>query len=192
MTREFQWSHDWFTGNIPVWQKHLSHLRDKPIHALEIGCFEGRATVWMLENLLVHPDSRITVVDTFAGSREHAEAGISFAGVQARFTHNIQPWRERVKIFRGTSFTWLPALTTHDLIYVDGDHTAPSVLLDAVLAWQVLAVGGILIFDDYLWGEPHHPPTWKPKPAIDAFLLCFEGQYEVLHKEYQVIIRRTK
>jgi hypothetical protein len=47
------------------------------------------------------------------------------------------------------------------------------VLLDAVLAFQLLRVGGLIIFDDYLWEhDPTTPPDHYelPKPAIDAFV----------------------
>lgn len=187
---EFQFTHDWFSGNIPVWQQHLACFRDKPICALEIGCFEGRATTWLLENILTHPESRIAVVDTFEGSREHKEAAIDFSDTFSRFTHNIEPWKTRVDCFKGESAHWLRLFSRKELIYVDGDHMASSVLTDAVLAWHLLLPGGIMIFDDYLWGEPQHPFHWKPRLAIDAFLQCFEGQYEVLRKEYQVFISR--
>ena len=35
-----------------------------------------------------------------------------------------------------------------DFIYVDASHRAPDVLLDAVLAFQLLRIGGLIIFDD--------------------------------------------
>jgi hypothetical protein len=33
----------------------------------------------------------------------------------------------------------------------DGSHRARDVLEDAVLSWPLLKVGGIMLFDDYLW-----------------------------------------
>ena len=59
------------------------------------------------------------------------------------------------------------------MVYVDGGHGAPDVLADAVLAFRLLRVGGLMIFDDYLWGrDPERPDDIlrTPKPAIDAFL----------------------
>ncbi len=41
---------------------------------VEIGSFEGRSTLWILENLLRHPDSRMHCIDTFAGGAEHGAA----------------------------------------------------------------------------------------------------------------------
>ena len=66
-----------------------------------------------------------------------------------------------------------------DLIYVDGGHYAPNVLEDAVLSYQILRKGGIMVFDDYLW-EPHWiEPTERqahhmPKTAIDALYAVYQ------------------
>ena len=70
-----------------------------------------------------------------------------------------------------------------DLIYIDGSHTAADVLIDAVLAFQLLRVGGVMIFDDYLWSmEPalSVDPLNMPKPAIDAFAAIFLRKTRVL------------
>ncbi|PZO55779.1 MAG: hypothetical protein DCF16_01505 [Alphaproteobacteria bacterium] len=61
----------------------------------------------------------------------------------------------------------------YDIAYVDGSHQAPDVLIDSVLAFKLLRVGGIMVFDDYLW---HMEAAGKqdlvnmPKLAIDAFI----------------------
>jgi predicted O-methyltransferase YrrM len=70
-----------------------------------------------------------------------------------------------------------------DLIYVDGSHHATDVLQDAILGFQLLRVGGLLIFDDYLWRlEPdgQQDSFNMPKPAIDAFVNIFQRKLRVL------------
>jgi hypothetical protein len=48
----YNFSEDWFTENIPVWLKVLSPFKGKPnLNYLEIGVFEGRSVIWMLENI---------------------------------------------------------------------------------------------------------------------------------------------
>ncbi len=44
-----------------------------------------------------------------------------------------------------------------DVVYVDASHMAGDVLSDAVLAWKLLAPGGIMIFDDYAWSSLRYP-----------------------------------
>ena len=48
---------DWFSGNIASFWKHLKTLRGTPCSILEIGCFEGRASTWLLQNIATSPDS---------------------------------------------------------------------------------------------------------------------------------------
>jgi hypothetical protein len=71
-----------------------------PTKALEVGSFEGRSALWMLENLLTHPDSTLTVVDTFAGSHEHVRNekswNISVSALEARFDANTARHRHKV------------------------------------------------------------------------------------------------
>ena len=122
------------------------------------------------------------------------------------FLNNIDSYRANCGIMRGDSKLVLPKLEhgTYDVIYIDGSHTAPNVLADSVLAWPLLKVGGILIWDDYLWELPLEVyPTpltdqqkekaalLRPKMAIDAFLACYEGQYEMIAQEWQVCIKRV-
>jgi hypothetical protein len=61
-----------------------------------------------------------------------------------------------------------------------------DVLRDAVQSWDLLKVGGIMIFDDY----GYETPIEKPKDAIDPFLAIFSNCIEVLEKGWQVLLRK--
>jgi len=80
-------------------------------------------------------------------------------------------------------------LNTYDIIYIDGSHLAMHVLTDAVLCWDLLKNNGVIIFDDYKWNLDR-PAQLRPKSAIDSFLVCFGGCLEVIHRGYQVIIKK--
>lgn len=184
-------SFDWFSNNIGNWNKWLSTLKGKPIHALEIGCYEGKATCWLLENVLTHPDSTITVIDTFDGSEEHRELGVGFSKVFATFADNIKPWESKVKLLLGQSSDQLRERSgPYHFAYVDGSHIAKDVLTDACMLWPLMHVGGIVIFDDYGW-KHYKDPTRNPDMAIDAFLGVFKGSYDLVAKDYQVCVRKT-
>jgi predicted O-methyltransferase YrrM len=77
-----------------------------------------------------------------------------------------------------------------DFIYIDGDHTSAQVERDAYSAWKLLKDGGILAFDDYLWGQDL-PPDTTPKPAIDNFLRTHTGEYTQLVDSHQVWIKKN-
>lgn len=151
------YSVDYFTINVPNWITFFNYVNfneEKPLNFLEIGSLEGRSTVWQLENILLHPDSRITCVDTWEGSSEHTED--LKRGLYERFLNNISPYQNKVRIVRGFSSHGLklPHVRneTYDFIYIDAAHRARNVLEDAVLSFPLLKFGGILAFDDYAYG----------------------------------------
>ena len=58
-----------------------------------------------------------------------------------------------------------------------------DVLTDAVMAFPLLRVGGIMAFDDYLWtveAKGEENPLFMPKPAIDAFANLFLRKMSVM------------
>lgn len=185
---DFQYTFDWISGYFPLWEKHTPV--QPGLNILEIGCFEGRSTVWFLQR---YPACKIVCIDTFEGALDHKQLGLDFSGVEERFKHNIKPWSMQVRLNKEPSFKACIDFAfigkKFDVILVDGSHVACDVLADAVMSWRLLVKGGILIFDDYGWGTDRHPIE-TPKPAIDAFLACHFGQYKLLEKGYQVLIQK--
>lgn len=186
---------DYFTHNITRWNNILRPFKNKKdLHILEIGCFEGRATLWFLRNLLNDSTSSITVIDTFEGSIEHKDLKVNTFNLLHRFKENIKSYSSKVIILKGYSSLMLRRLKQNvqfDIIYVDGSHIAGDVLEDAVLSWRLLKVGGVLIFDDYEW-DMYPQRELCPKIAIDAFLDIYKNQFELLEKSYQVYIKKIR
>lgn len=199
------YSVDWTNSHADAWTglfRRLGWIGKPGLSFLEVGAFEGRSTVWFLSHVLTDPSSRMTVIDTFAGSPEHATMtpDALAAGLFETFYANTQPWRDRMVIHcgqsRGVLATYLPdgATERFDLAYLDGSHRAADVLTDAVLAWPLLRPGGVLLFDDYHW-QYQVPGTGEviaPRLGIDAFLSAFSGQYEVVLTNSQVGIQKWR
>lgn len=186
---------DWFSPYIPLWEQLLGGARGAPgLRFVEIGSFEGRSAVWLMENILTHPSSHLDCIDTFEGSFEHDLMGMDLAGLEERFRHNIEPWKDRVGVFRGPSneILFRPEIRNHkyDFAYVDGCHEAKEVLEDAVLAFSLLKAGGIVIFDDYTWGPADTLPLICPRPAVDVFTSTYALHAEVLHRGDQVVVQK--
>ena len=183
---------DWFSYNIPIWTHYLNHLKNEPnLHFLEIGSFQGRSTVWLLENILTNNTSKITCIDTFEGSIEHT---INFQNDIKNlfdiFSHNISKFKNKVNIIKNKSQNALKHINDkYDFIYIDGDHKASSVIEDAILSFSLLKKGGIMIFDDYMWFEMKKYID-NPKIAIDAFLEIYADKITILYKNCQVIIEK--
>lgn len=179
----YVFSSDWFSDNIPVWREHLACLLGTPgLRILEVGSFEGRSACWLLQNILVDDTDRLDCVDRF-GDR-----------YSAIFDHNVRTAGGAAKIRKlaGLSQEVLRTLTLYsfDAAYIDGSHTAPDVLEDVVLVFRLLKPGGILILDDYEWHDAGDT-LLEPRIAVDAFLDVFAGKYDLLHREYQIIVRKA-
>jgi len=161
---------------------------------LEIGAFEGRTSVWLLDNVLTGKGCTLTCVDV---------------NPPENLKHNLSYHKDKAILVKTFSHEWLYEELVdgggiYDFVYIDGDHNAPGVLEDAVLAWRALKIGGIMYFDDYemkirdpwfyvMHKEFKYNPRLSfihPHVAIDAFLNIYRGQYELLFKKYLVGIRK--
>jgi predicted O-methyltransferase YrrM len=176
----FNFTTDWFCGNEKHFSKYLAHLIDTPCQILEIGCYEGRATVWLIENIATHPDATVHCIDVLE---------------QASFRQNILATRspEKVRLEIGLSRNLLRSYSDNafDFIYVDGGHRTIEVLEDAILSFLLLKRNGIMAFDDFKWKDQAFPDA-TPKLAINAFLSIYGRKITVLWKRYQVWIRKDE
>ena len=183
----YVFTEDWFSNNIPMWKSVLGHLPSAACHALEIGSFQGRSAVWLLENALTHPGSTLTCIDTFRGSDEHTVDQVN--GMFEVFTSNIDATGRSsdVRVLAQNSTVALASLLPRgpcmNFVYVDGDHHASQVLLDAAMAFELLVVGGIMIFDDYMWGDTEGDSV---KRGVDAWLHANFKRASVLFSGYQL------
>ena len=188
--RSYSFTQDWFSNHIPTWDGIVARI--KPRRVMEIGCYEGLSTTYLIGRCAAYGPLQIHCVDTWAGAIDlPAEL---MAGVEDRFDANVALAVEQAgarislrKIKQRSTVALAGMIAAgqapFDLIYVDGSHTAADVLADAVFAFQLLRVGGVMIFDDYLWSmEPalSVDPLNLPKPAIDAFASLFMRRVRVL------------
>jgi len=223
---EYQFTKDWFNWAPPVWEQLTSLLPEGRRSFLEIGSFEGRSAVWIVENMM-NPGDWIDCVDTWEGGEEHIEEDMQSA--EERFKYNVNlalggaevkerdgehkfPYpvhtryaspaptegqRKKLYKYKCTSTQYLGSKLAgcvdnenlFDFIYIDGSHTAPDVLADACMAWPLLKPTGLMVFDDYMWGNPRDA-LHRPKIAIDAFTNIFGETAEIIHVGYQLVVRK--
>jgi predicted O-methyltransferase YrrM len=189
--RGYRFTMDWFTHAIPTWEEVLGPLSGRPdFRYLEIGVYEGRSLLWMLDNVLTHPSSRATGIDPFL---EKKSEGIFRANLEQ------SGHAERVTVIVGYSQVELRKLplNSFDVVYIDGSHTADDVLSDATSSFDLLRIGGLMIFDDYRWtgtqrGRTPLPPELRPQVAINAFVTAYRNRVEVVHRGYQLMLRKRE
>lgn len=179
---------DWFSWNVPSWEYHFRArgAREEIREILEIGSFEGLSSCYILG---AFPHARLTCVDTWAGSDEH----VNIHGIlqsEANFDANTAPSAGRLKKFKESSrhfFGRAMIRPTYDIIYIDGSHRCEDVLFDGLCAYDLLKVGGTLVFDDYLWD--YYPDISRnPANAINHFVKLMSPRMKVRMAYHQVIM----
>jgi predicted O-methyltransferase YrrM len=150
----YEFHNEWFEIHRPHWDENLKPLLLErstfpDLRLLEIGCYEGRSTVWLLENIVGpcvdaggHP--ALICVDAWPGPE--------YGPIKDRFYHNIKAtgFDSHVMVREKPSGDVLPMLSAQfDFIYVDGSHKADDVFEDAIQAMRLIKVGGVVLFDDY-------------------------------------------
>lgn len=128
----------------------------QPKRIFEIGTFDGSTTRLLAAQA---PDAEVFTIDLPADDAKKAtvveEAAHTAAGsVGKRFRD--QPEATRIEQLLGDSrtFDFSPWFHSIDLVVVDGGHTYDCAFADTRSALQMLAPGGVIVWDDYVPGWP--------------------------------------
>jgi hypothetical protein len=172
---------NFFEKWIPKWQTYLGHFSNKPnVLGIEIGAYNGDCAVFCADRITNGENSLHYTIDIT--ETEY-------------LTNNIVPYKN-IRFMKGKSYDILrdPSVfisETVDYVYVDGSNLAIDVLSDAVLSWNLLKDGGILIFNNYGWGIHTTDEKQKPKLGIDAFLNAYQGNFQMLDHAWQVFLKKS-
>lgn len=197
----YNWTNDLPLGSRDIFLKYL-RLYNKP-KILEIGTYVGTSLITMLnvlpESTAIAIDNWDLVENEFDGCRNECRKNNMMEpqkdSIKDIFKSNIKPFNDRVKYFEGDSCNILRQLNrdqyhTFDIIYVDGSHKCLDVLVDIILAWELLNVGGMMILDDYEWNMHQPDPFGRPEYAINHFLDKYKKEMRILDIDYRVFIQK--
>lgn len=178
--------------NYKKWKMYLSEFKKQKINVLEIGVYEGVSSLWFLDNIVKHKNSKLYLVDTWEGSVEYS---IDFNIVYKKFLKNIEkaPNNNKIIVNKKRSMDaliqYINEKILFDIIYIDASHDSRDVMMDAMLSWKVLKINGVLIFDDYVWKKM--PNDYEcPKLAIDNFIKLYSSNIKILNIGYQLILKK--
>ena len=187
------YTHTFFKPNN--FDKYLSHLKDKDVHFLEIGSYEGLSANYFCDKFLTSTNSTMTCIDPWIKYSDSTVTkmteydNIINESCYDKFLKNIEKNKEKIIIKRDLSQNVYKDLvdTFYDFAYIDGDHSEQAVWNDAINCFLKLKKDGIMIFDDYKWGSG----KMSPKKAIDRFLIEYQDKIHSygVHKN-QVIVKK--
>lgn len=169
--------------------------------AMEIGCFEGLTSNYIVDNLLSENGKLICIDPLADGYTKQMPMQPIFKNQYERFKSNVyehlvsgriilKQIESQEALMDCGDMVYLNidryenALGKADFIYIDGDHDPEMVYIDAVNSFRYAKIGGIILFDDYNWNDVHNA-------GIDRFLEEYAGKYELMLKDYQVMIKKV-
>ena len=154
---------------------------------LEIGVCEGWSAKWWLDNSLRSDTSRYVGIDAWVDwPKQELSGGEVYRSARDR----LKSYGSKVELITGWSMNELVKMSpkSFDVIYIDGNHDLLPVMIDSVLSWRLLRVGGVLLWDDY--GQRARGK--QPKNAVQGFLRGIKGRYELLFENWQMAVVKTK
>jgi len=178
--------------------RNVKHVSEFEL-SLEIGCFEGLTSNYIVEHLL-GKDGKLVCVDPLTNNylndkltsndiELNATEYSFFDGQYERFINNTQEHINSGKIilYRDLSFNVYGKLQkdfgkNFSFIYIDGDHRPESVYIDAINCFDLCKNGGYILFDDYLWKDT--------KLGINKFIEEYKNQLEIVVDGPQLLIKK--
>ena len=169
-------STDYFSINAYYWDL-IINKNFKEFSYLEIGSWEGNSASYILKNFKTKKVFCVDVWDTNNDSPKQEERN-RFES----FIFNLKKFKERFSFFKGTSDKFFKNNNQKfDVIYIDGWHEANQVYKDINNSWDCLNVNGIIICDDYFYGDiKNNLVNNLPANAINKFLFENKNKLKVI------------
>lgn len=132
-----------FNEHVDTSCKHLFEKYGFPSSVIELGVYQGYFTFNMTHTIApINTNYKHYSIDPYSSSPDLEDDMIEQA--HTCFIHNlsISPYKKHIEFIRKNSFEGLLELYQRgiqaDMVYIDGNHTAPCVLEDLVLSFRLL------------------------------------------------------
>ena len=132
----------------------------------------------------------MTCVDPFLNINNNDHKQFLSNNEEMNFDYNIKNCKnsDKIEIKKITSDVFFESNNeTYNFIYIDGCHECDFITRDMENSFKVLDKHGIMWMDDYGGGD-----GIKIKQTMNNFLEKYKGQYELIHKGYQLAIRKKQ
>jgi len=206
----YNWTNDlpfghkkYFLDVIDYFNNNYVNIRksEEPIKVLEIGTYAGISLINIVKLI---PNSVGFGLDRWSNYIEgdafknvDTLNNIDELEVESSFYKNIEieGLSNRISGIKGDSYEVLFEMIKEekifDFIYVDGSHKTFDCYSDIILSWRLLARGGILAIDDYLYNNTDGQVIESPFEGVKHFLNKFQKEFKILHKGYRVFLQKS-
>ena len=178
----------WFLNNYKIIGSFLPIDRNETFNYLEIGSFEGLSSLFILS---YWKNANVTCVDTWETSKDESQfLDFNFQTVEKKFDTNLKDFSFRkIKNTSEIAFKELKLRDSFDYIYIDGSHNGIDIYNDALASFNILKVGGIIIFDDITNIYPEI--EMQPHDAFEKFYSLYKRKIKILYLKNIAVIEKT-
>jgi len=194
----YNWTNDlpfghrqYFLEAINYFNNFYAKFKEDTIKILEIGTYTGISLINIVKLI---PNSIGYGVDKWTNYDEiELLNNMDELEIESSFYKNIkmEGLEERIKGIKGDSnevlFQMMMNKELYDFIYIDGSHLSFDCYTDLLQSWRILARGGLLAIDDYLYNAEGAVVN-SPFEGINHFLKKHQHEIKILHKGYRVFL----
>ncbi len=185
---EKNFSNKWFLNNFDVFNFFLPKDNNLKFNYLEIGCFEGMSSYYVLSR---YKDVNAFLLDIWDMPNPNSKTlSNDFSLVEKAFDKNLSDYNfTKIKddsvvamrrLFKQNKF--------FDFIYIDGSHNGEDILSDSIEAFKILNKGGLIFFDDFLQHDKNR--DLQSYEGIEKFLSLYSNYLNIEYFQNNLVIRK--
>lgn len=178
----------WFLNNLEVFNYFISQKSLKSFRYLEIGCYEGLSSYYVLSE---YSNASATLIDLWRkpNSNSHPLSN-NFSEVEKNFDFNLSEFK--FKKIKNDSVIAMRNLFEQgkkfDFIYIDGSHNGEDILSDAIESYKILENSGIIFFDDFLQHDDSR--LIQSYEGIEKFLSLYKNYIQILFFQNNLVVKK--
>ena len=181
-------SQKWFLNNFEIFTFFLPKDKSLKFDYLEIGCYEGLSSFYVLSE---YKSVNAFFLDIWDMPNPNSKTlSHNFGLIEKVFDQNLSGFDfKKMKNDSVISMRKLLKEDIHfDFIYIDGSHNGEDILSDAIEAFKILKVNGLMFFDDFLQHDDNR--ILQSYVGIDKFLSLYSDYLKIEYFQNNLVVRK--
>ena len=181
-------SQKWFLNNFEIFTFFLPKNKSLKFDYLEVGCYEGLSSFYVLSE---YKSVNAFFLDIWDMPNPNSKTlSHNFGLIEKAFDQNLSGFDfKKMKNDSVISMRKLLKEDIHfDFIYIDGSHNGEDILSDAIEAFKILKVNGLMFFDDFLQHDDNR--ILQSYVGIDKFLSLYSDYLKIEYFQNNLVVRK--
>jgi len=181
-------SQKWFLNNFEIFTFFLPKDKSLKFDYLEVGCYEGLSSFYVLSEYKFVNAFFLDIWDM--PNPNSKTLSHNFGLIEKAFDQNLSGFD--FKKMKNDSVVSMRKLlkenVNFDFIYIDGSHNGEDILSDAIEAFKILKVNGLMFFDDFLQHDDNR--ILQSYLGIDKFLSLYSDYLKIEYFQNNLVVRK--